>query len=179
MPVVEAKPTVDAASPIVRLTADLRRSTIAACEDERGRPYVLVTAEPLRFDREHLLAEADSNFGFCLVIRLTGHAPAIGILRQTERGFREYWRTLAPSARALLRRLQTAVEEAETVPVFWRTADDTVVEFHLGGYNRQHRVWYSRLDAVDPEAPLFLLCPPTPDEPERRPLRYGSPAPRR
>ncbi|GIW08850.1 MAG: hypothetical protein KatS3mg060_3655 [Dehalococcoidia bacterium] len=173
MPVVEAKPKVGARAPVVRLTADLQRSTISALENEHGQPFVIVTAEPLRLDRARLFEEADTEFGLCLVIRLTGHAPAIGILRQTNLGFREYWRTLAPTARALLRRLEAAVEEAQTVPVFWRTADGAFVEFHLGGYNRQHRVWYSRLDGVEPDAPEFLLCSTVSGEPERRPIPYG------
>lgn len=173
MPVVEATPSIGATAPVVRLMADLQRSTIAALEDERGQAFVIVTAEPLRLRFDELVEEADSEFGLCLVIRLTGHAPAIGILRQTTLGFREYWRTLAPSARALLRRLETAVEEAEVVPVFWRTADGRFVEFHLGGYNRQHRVWYSRLDGVEATAPEFVLCPLIPGEREHRPFRYG------
>ncbi|GIW09825.1 MAG: hypothetical protein KatS3mg061_0882 [Dehalococcoidia bacterium] len=145
------------AGPLVRLVAALERSTLGAYEDGRGQPYVVVTADLLRLERAALLAEIDSEFGICLVIRLTGHAPALGILRRTELGFREYWRTLAPSARSLLRRLEAAVEEAQPVPVFWRLADGSFLEFHLGGYNRQHRVWYARLDLVDPEAPSFAL----------------------
>jgi hypothetical protein len=174
MPVVEAKPKVGAPAPVIRLAADLQRSTIAALEHEDGLPFVVVTAEPLRLDRARLFQEADSEFGLCLVIRLTGHAPAIGILRQTALGFREYWRTLTPATRALLRRLQAAVEEAQTVPVFWRLADGAFAEFHLGGYNRQHRVWYSRLDSVQPDAPAFLLCSSAPGEPDHRPIRYGA-----
>jgi hypothetical protein len=155
MPVVDLTPGISAKQ--VRLPADLQRSTLAVYEQAVTQPYVVVTAEPLRLDRGSLFREADSEFGLCFVVRLTGHAPAIGILRQTERGFREYWRTVAPSHRPALRRLQAAVEEARPVPVFWRMADGRFAMFLLGGYNREHRVWYSRLDLVEPDAPRYQL----------------------
>ncbi len=170
MPVADAKAAVAPTAAVVRLVAELERSTITAVEDANGQPYVVVTADPLRLDRDRLFGEADTEFGICFVVRLTGHLPAIGILRQTGHGFREYWRTVAPNARALLRRLQAAVEEAQTVPLFWRTADSTFAEFHLGGYNRQHRVWYSRLDFAEVGAPRFLLT--AGDEREVRTVPY-------
>ncbi len=171
MSVVTAERGMISAPPSRLLTADMERSTVTADQDADGAPFVVVTADPLRLDISSLFAEADSEFGLCCVIRLTGHCPAVGIIRQTEHGFREYWRTAAPSLRPLLRRIQNEVEHARTVPLFWRLRGHkhTFAVFHLGGWNRQHRVWYCRLDAADPANGTFLLAPV--DEPGAKPIK--------
>lgn len=140
------------------LAADLGRSTVAVYQSDDGLPFAIITAEPLRFTADDLFAEADSEFGICLVIRLFGLYPAVGVVRRTDTGFREYWRPMPPSSREALRAFEKAVQRGEPVPVFWRLADGRYVEFHLGGWNRKHRVWYSRLDGVDEAESRYLLA---------------------
>jgi hypothetical protein len=140
------------------LSADLGRSTVAVYQSDDGLPFAVVTAEPLRLPADDLFAEADSEFGICLVIRLFGLYPAVGVVRRTDSGFREYWRPMPPASRDSLRTFESAVQNGEEVPVFWRLDDGRYVEFHLGGWNRRHRVWYSRLDGADAEDSKFLLA---------------------
>lgn len=138
------------------LTIDRHRSSIAV-QMVGNSPVVVITAQPLRLDSETLFHEVDSDFGICFAIRLVGAAPALGILRRTETGFREFWRSHVPSLRPAMRNIQTQVEEGATIPVVWRMEQDQFALFALGGWNRQHRLWYSRLDAADFTTHPFAL----------------------
>ncbi|MCS7001842.1 MAG: hypothetical protein NZ518_03235 [Dehalococcoidia bacterium] len=142
----------------IRLPADLTRRTILPyLRVDRNQPYAVVAVDALALSRSALFAEIDTDFGVCLAVRLTGRYPAIGVIRQIPNGFREYWRSLGPAARPILRQLQAHVEACRPTPVFWRLEDGAFAELRLRGWNRQHRLWYARLDRDDSTSVQFQL----------------------